>query len=218
MQEEDIELIRKGLLQLYTDGQEVATIDVPHEVGLSPEIAKRYGIKTSTLNVRDLAEFLASMDGARELEWLNVEDAIEIARITSRLGPVEDLANLEEVLESLTDLVWTAEVTWFEDDLVHSSQMDIYSGVVSTGQMMIALLNAEVSPVELSSDLSRSNGDVLAVAKSRDLPIWLCHWIHDNAWELHELQRMYDDALDEDYWEQDAPRLADKYARRKSKE
>ncbi|MDC3001285.1 hypothetical protein OA174_01670 [Actinomycetota bacterium] len=133
MQEEDIELIRKGLLQLFTDGQDATTVEVPHEVGLLPEIAKRYGIKTSTLNVRYLAEFLASIDGARERESLNVEDAIDIARITSRLGSVEDLAKIEDVLESLTDLVWTAEVTWFEDDLAHYSQMDIYSGVVCTG-------------------------------------------------------------------------------------
>ena len=218
MQEEDIELIRKGLLQLFTDGQEATNVDVPHEVGLSPEIAKKYGVQTSTLNVRYLAEFLASIDDARESEWLNVEDAIDIARITSGLGSVEDLAKLEEVLESLTDLVWTAEVTWFADDLAYHSQMYNYSGVVSTGEMMIALLIAEVSPEMVGSDLTRSNGDVLAVAKSRDLPIWLCHWIHDNAWELDELQRMYNDALDEDYLEQDAPRRADEYARKKSKE
>ena len=218
MQEEDIELIRKGLLQLFTDGQEATNVDVPHEVGLSPEIAKKYGVQTSTLNVRYLAEFLASIDGARESEWLNVEDAIDIARITSGLGSVEDLANLEEVLESLTDVVWTAEVTWFEEELAHHSKFEIYSGVRSTSEGIMELLIAEVSPEMLSSDLSRSSGDVRAVAKSRDLPIWLCRWMQESRWQIDDLQRLYNDALDEDYLESDAPRRADEYARKKSKE
>lgn len=216
MQEEDIELIRKGLLQLFTDGQEVATINVPHEVGLSPEIAKRYGIKTSTINARHLAEFLASIDDLRERGWCSVKDAVGIARIASGLGSAEDLANLDEVLESLTELVWTAEVTWFEEELPNYSNFEIYSGVKSTTEGITELLDAEVSPEELSFELYKTDYDVVALSKSRNLPIWLCHWIHESAWQLSALQRMYDDALEEDYLEQDAPRLAEEYARRKS--
>ena len=206
MQEEDIELIRKGLLQLFTDGQEATTVEVPHEVGLLPEIAKRYGIKTSTLNVRDLAEFLASIDGAREREWLNVEDAIDIARITSRLGSVEVLANLEEVLQSLADLDRTAEVSWFDSE----------NSV--TGSLIRTLLDAEVSPETLRGELYLNGYDVLALSKSRDLPIWLCHWIHENGWLRETLERQYDNALEENFLERDAPRLADEYARKKPKD